>query len=74
MHTGTVTLKSIARRVSNATALDYRSALALVSAVVTDLRIKRVEYHTALRSWMIGSADARALEAHLVEMAEEDAR
>lgn len=64
-----MTLKSIARKIANATGISYTDALAQVRAAVIDLKIERTSYHTELRSWMISSAEGRMLADMLIERA-----
>lgn len=64
-----MTLKSIARKIANATGMSYTEALAQVRAAVIDLKIARTEYHEGLRSWMIGATDGCMLTNMLIEQA-----
>mgnify|MGYP003408136148 FL=1 len=64
-----MTLKSIARKIANATGISYTDALAQVRAAVIDLKIERTGYHTELRSWMISSTEGRMLGDMIIEHA-----
>lgn len=64
-----MTLKSIARKIANATGISYTDALAQVRAAVIDLNIERTGYHAELRSWMISSTHGRMLADMLTERA-----